>query len=362
MTGNVRILHFIPTLGAGGAERQLALLSRAQVETGHDVHVAFGEGGPNREDMHPGVLLHSFHNYGNHDPRLTWRAVQLIREVRPDVVQTWLTQMDVVAGIASLACRTPWILTERSTREAYPRSVKNRARERLGRLSSAIVANSEAGLEYWTALAPRSRVRRVISNGVAVSRIEAATERRAVADGPVVLYAGRLAEEKNVRGFVDSFALVAAATDAEAVICGDGPLRRDLEAYVRCLGLAASVTFVGYCRDVRTMMQSASVFVSLSKFEGNPNAVLEAAAEGGPLVLSDIDAHTSIFGPAEACLVKGLEDAATAIIGTLSDPSSARARAERAARKVQRWSIDRITAAWDALYDELLVGRTGRAR
>ena len=48
------------------------------------------------------------------------RLSRLIRRLKPDVVTTWLTQMDIAAGLAAEMARVPWVLCERSSRECYP--------------------------------------------------------------------------------------------------------------------------------------------------------------------------------------------------------------------------------------------------
>src|SRR6185436_12110902 len=95
---------------------------------------------------------HRIEGLGNHDPRLLVRLVRLLRRARPDVVQTWLTQMDVLGGLAARLVGRPWILSERASALAYPPGLKIRLRERIGRTADAIVSNSAGGDRYWERL------------------------------------------------------------------------------------------------------------------------------------------------------------------------------------------------------------------
>src|SRR5687768_14057109 len=116
----MRVLHLIPSLGGGGAERQIAYLARGLSERGGDVHVGILRGGANLERLEStGATVHWIRSSGNYDPFLLPRTVSLIRRVRPDVVQTWLTQMDVVGGLAALIVGKRWIVSERSSGEHY---------------------------------------------------------------------------------------------------------------------------------------------------------------------------------------------------------------------------------------------------
>src|SRR4051794_34319705 len=92
----MRVLHCIPTLGGGGAERQLAYLAAELRVLGWEVHIAYGHDGPYCAVLaQAGAVLHRVHGRGNHDPRLLWQLRRLISKIQPDVVQTWLFQMDI---------------------------------------------------------------------------------------------------------------------------------------------------------------------------------------------------------------------------------------------------------------------------
>src|SRR6267154_3450057 len=68
----------------------------------------------------------------------------------PDIVQTWLPQMDVIGGSAALWNSVPWIVSERCNQDAYSRlSLSLSVRSRLVRYADAIVANSEGGASFW---------------------------------------------------------------------------------------------------------------------------------------------------------------------------------------------------------------------
>src|SRR5262245_469387 len=110
----MRVLHCSPTLMAGRAERPLAYLAVERVRIGHDVHVAFIGDGPLVERVRAGgATVHQLHGRGYRDPRLIWRIYRLIGSVKPDIVNTWLVQMDVIGGAAALARRRPWVISER---------------------------------------------------------------------------------------------------------------------------------------------------------------------------------------------------------------------------------------------------------
>jgi glycosyltransferase involved in cell wall biosynthesis len=308
----------IPSLVGGGAERQLVYLCEALAETGADVHVAYLHEGPNLARLqNANVRLHRITGLNNHDPRICLRVMQLIKSLRVDVVQTWLLQMDVFGGAACLATSTPWLLTERSSAQMYRRGWKFRLRRRIGSKATAIIANSQGGLDYWGSVI-RSPLSTVIPNVVPLREIAARQipqEAGAVQpDRRVVLLVGRYSEEKNLFTALQALdRALAKLPDVDAVLLGDGPLRGGLERARDALEHKARLHNLGYSTEVWGWLKRSSLYLSLSRFEGSPNTVLEAVACGCPVVLSDIAAHREVAAQLpNAILVPASEPAAIA--------------------------------------------------
>ncbi|MGA1607282.1 MAG: glycosyltransferase [Planctomycetota bacterium] len=78
-------------------------------------------------------------------------------------------------------------------------------------------------------------------------------------------------------------------------VIGDGPLRAALESEVTTLGIGARVRFLGRRTDVPSLLTNLDLFVSASRSEGLPLAVLEAMAAGCPILCSDIPGHREIL-------------------------------------------------------------------
>src|ERR1044072_5607164 len=118
----MKILYCIPTLGNGGAERQLSYLAVELQRTGHEVHVASSRGGPNLEPLKSaGVQWHWVGGVSNLDPRY------------------------IIGGAAALLTRTPWILKESSSAPLYVEGLRPKVRSTLGRHADGIISNSIGG-------------------------------------------------------------------------------------------------------------------------------------------------------------------------------------------------------------------------
>lgn len=337
----MKILYCIPTLGPGGAERQLTYLAAGMKKAGHEVHVAFAATGPNHDRLAAsGIAMHDVGGRGNYDPRILLKLVRLITTLRPDIVQTALTQMDILGGMVALLTRTPWILRESSAAPGYPPGWKSALRRLLGRRADAIVANSREGHDYWG-------TGDVIRNGVPCREIDAAPP--AEAQGPTILFAGRIDEGKNVATLIEAISRIDGVT---AVVCGDGPQRPAMEQLAARLGIAQRVVFAGSVSDLWSRMKAADAVVTLSRFEGCSNVVMEAMACGTPLVVSDIAAHRELLDEQSASFVPcdDAAQAAAAIRSLLLDRDAARARAQTARARVEQWTVEAMVQRYEELY------------
>jgi len=357
----MRILHLIPSLSGGGAERQLSYLAPELARMGHDVHLAYSKEGPLKPEL-PGVVLHQLKALSNYDPYLLWQLVRLARRLKPHIIHTWIVQMDILGGIAARLNGIPWICRESISAMHYPKTWKNCLRVRIASCASAIVSNSSCGDEYWKTQLPCSR-RYVVSNALAANRIDkvmaALPLELAKTEKPIVLYVGRIERvQKRPQAFLEAMACVRQRRDVLGVLCGEGPQRSELESLRNALGLHADVHFTGHLptASVWALMKKASVFVSFSAYEGCPNTVMEAMACGCPLVLSDIPEHREILDESSALFFDptNVQRAADTIVEALCNVDSSKSRALIAQQKTQEWSIAEMARHYEEVYKDLV--------
>jgi len=357
---SMRILHLIPNLSGGGAERQLSYLAPELVRLQHDVHIAYSEEGPQKPRL-SGVELHRFKTLSNYDPLLFWQLIRLVRRVNPDIIHSWILQMDILGGIAAKFNGIPWIIREPSSVMAYPQTWKNRLRVWVGSDASAIISNSAGGDDYWKSLLPDSH-RFIVPNGLPCEVIEkvipALPSGLKNVNNPIVLYVGRLTPEKNLKSLFEVLFYVGQQQSISAIICGEGPLRPELEVLSHKLGLDAYINFTGYLptKSVWALMKKAAVFVSLSEFEGCPNTVMEAMACNCPLIVSDISAHREILDESCALFINPtkVQQTADTIIHALCDSDTIKDRALIAKQKTQEWTIVEMASKIESIYEEFI--------
>lgn len=352
------ILHMIPTLEGGGAERQLSMLAIEQARRGFDVHVAIRRGGVYAKPMQDaGVRIHDLRNLRSVNPKLFLALGRILNSVRPALVQTWLPQMDILGGLVALRSRTPWIVTERTSKTYYAEvPFMARARLLLGRFASAVVANSAGGQDYWQENTGHSVKLVTARNALDFQAIQKPAAPAERFPSPLFLVVGRLIPEKALDVIVRAVGRLSAATAMNLLIIGDGPARATLQREIEAANLGSRAKLLPFQPDWWRWLKVADGLISMSRYEGNPNVVLEAMAGGCPLILSDIPAHREIADACSAVFVplddvQGLSDAITDFV---AQPEAALQRAKRASARVGSMTVEAMADAYDAVYSQVL--------
>lgn len=179
------------------------------------------------------------------------------------------------------------------------------------------------------------------------------------ADRPLLLYVGRVAHEKNIDFLLSSFVEVRRARpDALLVIAGEGPARKHLGEQVQRLGLGRDVAFVGYLNREQALADcyaAAAVFVFASRTETQGLVLLEALAQGCPVVSTSHLGTASILQPNCGARVAPEDPAAFAAATTsiLDDPQRAAQLSAQGRSYAQTWSSARMAGRMREFYTGL---------
>lgn len=115
----------------------------------------------------------------------------------------------------------------------------------------------------------------------------------------VVGHIGRFLKQKNHEFLVDIFhELVRKKDNSRLVLIGEGPLREKIVKKIQGLGLEDCVLFLGERKDVANVINLFDFFVFPSTYEGLPHVLIEAQANGLPVVCSDVIPDQAILDPA----------------------------------------------------------------
>jgi 1,2-diacylglycerol 3-alpha-glucosyltransferase len=228
----------------------------------------------------------------------------------------------------------------------------------------ALIAPSEPMRAVLTAYGIATPIR-VIPTGLPADRFRSGDGRAfrahaGIAPGrPLVTYIGRVAHEKNIGFLVRMFAQVLRAVpEALLVIAGEGPARATLQAQVAALGLAAHVHFAGYLARDSALLDcyaAADAFVFASRTETQGLVLLEAMAQGAPVVSTAELGTRSILLPGSGALIvpEQPEEFAAAVVRVLREPALRAGLAARGRAYARSWSSVVMAVRLAQLYAEL---------
>jgi glycosyltransferase involved in cell wall biosynthesis len=294
------------------------------------------------------------------------------RRRRYDIVDAWLYPSDVLAALLRPLTGTAVIIGGRRNVDPQDRfaPLERPVAAIAGRLTDAVVANSHQAARHAIAnhrVDPRKV--RVIHNGVeaipeATDAVRRAIRRElAIADDDIAIgCVANLLPVKRHDLLVEAFAAaIRGGPSARLVLVGEGPLRPMLERQIRELGIGERVRLHGSVPDARRIIPAFDVVVQASDREGLPNALLEAAAGGRPIVATDAGGTSEIIPDETTGILVPVGDAGalTAEIRRLVGDVDLRQRMGRAARAHAEgaFGMDRFVNEFASLYEELAVAK-----
>ena len=170
--------------------------------------------------------------------------------------------------------------------------------------------------------------------------------------------AAGLREEKALGVMLDAHRLVRdRGLDAHLVLAGDGPCRPELESQADSLGLSAYVHFLGWRRDVDSILRASDVGAMSSDWEGMPLFVFECMAAQTPLVATAVGGIPEIVEDGVTGLLVPLRDPpalADALARVLSDHALGERLANAASERLHGFQIDQVASSFADLYEQLV--------
>lgn len=361
-----KVLLLMPHLGGGGAERVMELVAQGLSAEKYELHLGLiaqtkrgGEGLPPWVHLH---LLGASRVRGG-----AFRLLRLVHRLKPDLILSGMFHLNFLVLLM---------------RPLFPRGTRILARQN----GTASAALAFGGLPWYSRLLYRLLYRRadriicqtramaedlaqrlgvpvdrltVLPNPVDVEEIRYFIGREIVSypeQSPHLLAVGRLVREKGFDLLLPALARVRRQfPGASLLIAGYGPEEAALKAQCRTLGLDEAVCFAGYLEEPWAEFPAATLFVLPSRQEGLPNALLEAAAGGLPLVALPASEGVVELLRGQSGVWLAPEVSVDALAASLLDALRALGPGERFAHPfIEAFRMDCALEAYERLIDQTL--------
>jgi GalNAc-alpha-(1->4)-GalNAc-alpha-(1->3)-diNAcBac-PP-undecaprenol alpha-1,4-N-acetyl-D-galactosaminyltransferase len=352
----IRLVFVVHSLSAGGAQRVICSMANHWSDQGWDVSViTLAAGAEDRFRLHPSVRRVALDLMRDSSNILTglWRNCRRIYRLRqaiiscaPDVVISFVDKTNVLTLLA--ARNVPVIVAERTDpRHHSIGRLWSWLRRRTYGSAAAVVVQTENVRRAISGLVAAGALH-VVPNAVSVPKVPLDEN----ADrGNYVVGMGRLSPEKGFDLLIDAWKQVENRHPGWTLrIYGEGPEHSKLE---QVAARASRVELPGWTARPTDTYLCATIFVLPSRYEGFPNALLEAMACGVPAISFDCES-----GPAEiirhevdGLLVPPADTAAlaAAIDRLISDTELRNAMGQRARDVVERFSVAEFYESWEKL-------------
>ena len=360
----IKVLHLVTSLEVGGAQHGM-LLGLPRFDSDQYEHIVCSI--MDRMQMasqfrEAGVEVRSLGLSRKTDIGVVLRLRALLKEIRPDVLHTYLLHGNILGRLIGRLVGVPVIIgSERTIGQA--RKWGRLATRLTNPLTDAVEVNSEiGGRAIERDLGVPSEKIELVRSGLDLSVFSSASRRDELrsefgvtADQHLIVYMGRLRTVKGVEFGIRAFATaLEQLPNIRMVLTGEGDQRNFLSSLVSKLGISEQVEFLGVRNDVPELLGAADSVLMPSLTEGFPRTAIEAMAAGKPVIATNvggtpeaiIDGETGILVPA-----RDSDALASAIVRLVGDSDlQARLGAAGRERAAQNYSVDKYVSRLDEMY------------
>ena len=271
----------------GGAEKSIINLGNWLARNGYDVTLASVEGSEMAFTIEDGVKFVGYDIESRNKFKIHFNmfrnTIDVLKKSKPDVIIGFWIHPMLYSVISGLARNSVKIYSERNDPDKEYGLISKILRFAMLKRVSGVVFQTKQAQRYFSKKVVNDS--RVIHNPVYIDinkyKISDKLDDRIVS-------VGRLSDQKNYRMLIEAFNIIKDDfSNYKLEIYGEGPLRNELDSFIKDHKLSDRVFLMGAFPDVLERIYGSRLFVMSSKYEGMPNALMEAMSMGIPVISTD---------------------------------------------------------------------------
>lgn len=277
---NKHITFILGSLGRGGAEKVVSILSNDYSKRGWKVDIILLLFNNIDYNINKNVRIFDFTGKYKHRianlPNWIKNIRSYMKQNRPDIILSFAARINIITYIASIGYTKKIFVSERN-------DPKKDGRTKLIDLATKYIYPKTNGVIFQTKRA-KSYFQKVKNGIIIPNPIEVSTIANENKSKKIVAV-GRLTKQKNHKMLINAFSrIIQEFPEYKLEIYGQGELKEELLNQVKELKLENSVYFMGNVSNIHECISDADVFVLSSDYEGLSNALLEAMMMGLPCI------------------------------------------------------------------------------
>lgn len=358
----MRLMFFISSLEGGGAERVMSILCNELVDRDHEVYLATNKKIPFAYELDNRITTLELYpdSFSQLNKIIRWvklyiRIRSLVKEVKPDIITSFMYGLNVHVILATLGIKIPLVASEHTSFHISHNWFKYFSRFYVNKLATHTILLTEYDSSF---IGNKLKNKIVIPNPLSFPIIEEIKERRknVLAAGSIDRWSG-----KGFDTLIKVWGKVSQKhPDWILEIAGNGTEESfsHLKSVVKEVNVDNTVVFLGFQKEMDKLLQSSSIFVLSSKFEGFGMVLTEAMSQGCACISFDC-----IAGPSEIIThdVSGLlvedqnmEEMEIMLDQLIADENLRNRLSEGAVKEAERFTPKVIVDKWEGMFKTLV--------